>query len=117
MPAGQRRKAAVAAELAAARQAIAQARHQDAFRHLERAHVLGQSRTGTHVASHWAMLQWAWRNRDLREGVGQVMRLIAAVLITRVWVPLGNTGGANVSAIRPMPVPVDLQALLVTFDD
>jgi hypothetical protein len=27
-------------------------------------------------------------------------------------VPVGNTGGANVSATRPMPVPPDLQAIL-----
>jgi Protein of unknown function (DUF3703) len=26
--------------------------------------------------------------------------------------PLGNTGGANVSAMRPMPIPADLDAIL-----
>jgi hypothetical protein len=27
-------------------------------------------------------------------------------------VPVGNTGGANVSALRPMPVPEELRRLL-----
>jgi hypothetical protein len=37
---------------------------------------------------------------------------LAAALFSRLWVPVGNTGGANVSAFRPMPVPEDLQRLL-----
>ena len=37
---------------------------------------------------------------------------MTAALFSRLWVPAGNTGGANVSAMRPMPVPPDLQALL-----
>jgi hypothetical protein len=37
---------------------------------------------------------------------------VAAALFSRLWVPVGNTGGANVSAARPMPVPSDLQAIL-----
>jgi hypothetical protein len=83
-----------------------------AFHHLERAHILGQRHTGRHVKSHLGMLQVGWQRADARELLGQATRIVAAALFSRVWVPVGNTGGANVSAFKPMPVPPDLQALL-----
>jgi hypothetical protein len=83
-----------------------------AFGHLERAHILGQRSTRLHVRSHVGMLGLAWRRRDLPEIGGQLTRIAAAALFSRLWVPVGNTGGANVSATRPMPVPPDLQAIL-----
>lgn len=83
-----------------------------AFHHLERAHVLGQRSTRLHVRSHVGMLGIGWRRRDPREISGQLVRIVAAALFSRLWVPVGNTGGANVNAMRPMPVPPDLQAVL-----
>ena len=83
-----------------------------AFHHLERAHILGQRKTWLHLRSHVGMLGIAWQRRDLREIPGQLIRIVAAALFSRLWVPVGNTGGANVSAMRPMPVPPDLQAIL-----
>lgn len=83
-----------------------------AFHHLERAHVLGQRRTRLHVKSHLGLWRIGWLRGDRREVFGQSTRLIAALLLSRVWVPVGNTGGANVSAFRPMPVPADLRAVL-----
>lgn len=83
-----------------------------AFHHLERAHVLGQRRTWLHVKSHLGMWRIGWLSADRREVFGQSTRLIAALLLSRVWVPVGNTGGANVSAFWPMPVPEDLRAVL-----
>ena len=83
-----------------------------AFGHLERAHILGQRSTWLHVQSHVGMLGIAWQRSDVREVAGQVTRIVAAALFSRLWVPVGNTGGANVSATRPMPVPPDLQAIL-----
>ena len=85
-----------------------------AFHHLERAHILGQRSTRLHVRSHIGMLGIAWRRRDAREITGQLTRILTAALFSRLWVPVGNTGGANVSATRPMPVPSDLQAILDT---
>jgi hypothetical protein len=58
------------------------------------------------------MLAIAWQRRDLREIAGQLSRIVAAALFSLLWVLVGNTGGANVSAMRPMPVPPDLQAIL-----
>ncbi|MBP6626980.1 MAG: DUF3703 domain-containing protein [Arenimonas sp.] len=83
-----------------------------AFHHLERAHILGQRRTWLHVKCHLGMLQVGWQRRDSREVVGQLARIAAAAAFSRIWVPVGNTGGANVSATKPMPVPADLQAQL-----
>ncbi len=83
-----------------------------AFIHFERAHILSQRHTWQHMRSHLGMLGIGWRRRDLREIFGQCTRIVAASPFSRVWVPLGNTGGANVSPFRPMPLPADLQALL-----
>ena len=47
-----------------------------------------------------------------REVVGQSTRIVAATLFSRIWVPIGNTGRANVSALKPMPVPDELRAVL-----
>jgi hypothetical protein len=80
-----------------------------AFRHLERAHVLGQRSTVRHVRTHLAMLRVGWQRRDVREVSGQLTRTVAALLFSKLWVPLGNTGGANFSAMRPMSIPADLR--------
>ena len=83
-----------------------------AFAHLERAHIIGQRSTAAHVAAHVGMLRIGWRRRDAREVFGQMTRIVAATLFTRFWVPVGNTGGANVSAVRPMALPDDLLDLM-----
>jgi hypothetical protein len=56
------------------------------------------------------MLRIGWRRRDTREVLGQCLRLAAGGLLS--WagrLPVGNTGGADVPATRPMPVPEDLR--------
>ena len=83
-----------------------------AFRHFERAHILSQRHTAPHVRTHLAMLRVGWASRDARGVLGQLGRLPAALLFSRIWVPVGNTGGSNVSAFEPMPVPADLAVLL-----
>jgi len=84
-----------------------------AWAHLERAHILSQPLAGAHVRTHGAMLVAALRRRDTKEIVGQVFRFVVAgpgSLTGRY--PVGNTGGANVSAFEPMPIPEDLRAVL-----
>jgi hypothetical protein len=81
--------------------------------HLERAHILSQPMAGAHVRTHAAMLGAAVRRRDRREIVGQVFRIVVAgpgSLMGRY--PVGNTGGADVSAFKPMDIPSDLRAFL-----
>jgi hypothetical protein len=103
----------VEAELAAARDAERRGDAAAAFAHLERAHVLGQASTRLHVRTHWWMLVWGLRQRRATEIVGQLLRLAGAATKTPFGlVPRGNTGGVNVSPVRPMPIAPDLQRLI-----
>jgi Protein of unknown function (DUF3703) len=100
-------------ERAAARSARDRGDVAGEWRHLERAHILSQPMAGAHVRTHLAMLACALRRRRPREVVGQMLRLVVAG--PGSWTgryPVGNTGGADVSAFRPMPVPDDLRAVL-----
>ena len=108
----ERTRAAYTREMDAGRARYAAGDLDAAFGHFERAHILGQRRTVAHVRSHWWMLRTGVARGDWREIRGQVARILAAATMTRIWVPDGNTGGANVSAVQPMPVPEDLRALL-----
>ena len=59
------------------------------------------------------MLRWGLRQRRPREVAGQLLRVVGAATKTAVGgVPTGNTGGADVSPFRPMPIAPDLQSLL-----
>lgn len=82
------------------------------FRLLERAHILGQPWVIPHTVSHWLMLKVGWRRGDAREVRGQLLRLAAGGLLSLVgWLPEGNTGGADVSPVKTMPLPADLADL------
>lgn len=108
--------AAVQTELDRARTAQDAGDTAMAFWHLERAHVLGQPVTSSHVRVHWHMLVWGLRHRRPREMAGQVLRIVGAATKTAIgWIPTGNTGGANVSPFRPMPIPADLQLQIDRF--
>jgi hypothetical protein len=63
------------------------------------------------------MLRIGWLRRDSREVVGQLSRIVAAALLTRIWVPEGNTGGANVNATLPMPIPEELRVVMQQIED
>ncbi len=97
------------AEMRAAGNATRSGRLDRAFAHLERAHVIGQRNVAAHTLSHLGMLRIGFARRDFREIFGQLLRIPAALTKTLIWVPRGNTGGANVSAFQPMPVPDDLK--------
>jgi len=100
------------AELAAATDAAHQSDFATAFSHLERAHILSQKFAFAHAATHIRMLRLGWRTRDAREIFGQLTRAAAALVFSRIWVPLGNTGRASVSPFEPMHVPEDLANIL-----
>jgi hypothetical protein len=100
------------AEIGAARTATARGDVEVAFHHLARAHILSQRHTLAHVRVHWLMLHLGFSAGAWREVFGQPMRILAAALFSRLWVPIGNTGRANVSALKPMPVPHDLRSAL-----
>lgn len=97
-------------EMAAARTAEVPEKR---WRHLERAHIVSQPDPWLHTCNHAAMLLLAVRQRDRREAVGQVVRLIVAApgsLAGRY--PEGNTGRVAAGLLTPMPVPTDLAEAL-----
>lgn len=96
------------AELASARAARRTGGVDVAFHHLERAHILSQRHTLQHVYVHWLMLRLGAATGAWGEVAGQARRIVAAALFSRIWVPVGNTGRANVSAVKPMAIPADL---------
>lgn len=86
-----------------------------AFAHLERAHIIGQSFPIAHARTHWWMLKVGWKRRDFVEILGQIPRILGSLLLSRIWVPLGNTGGARVPSFKSMPIPEDLHSLLTKY--
>jgi hypothetical protein len=106
-------RAAWAAERNAAKDARRHGDDTAEWKHLERAHILSQPMAVAHVRTHVAMLSAGVRRHDRTEVLGQVLRVVVAA--PGSWTgryPIGNTGGADVSALRPMPIPDDLRAIL-----
>ena len=88
-----------------------------AFAALERAHVLGQIDFVPHLRVHWQMLRVGSSAGDRREVMGQLMRIALVPvghLVKRL--PVGNTGGANVSAFKPMAIAPELERLIEDRD-
>jgi len=103
----------VKSELAKAKQARSVRDARLEFSHLERAHVLGQESTYWHVKVHFMMLAWGLRNISMREIIGQIIRIVGAVVVTPLGVvPLGNTGGSNVSPFKKMPIDPNLESII-----
>jgi Protein of unknown function (DUF3703) len=110
--------AAWSVERSAARAARARGDAAAEWRHLERAHILSQPKAVLHVRTHVAMLAAGIRRHDRREVLGQLLRLVVAgpgSLTGRY--PVGNTGGADVNALTPMPIPDDLAPYLPAVTD
>ncbi len=83
------------------------------WRLLMAAHVAGQYRLRLHWDSHVRMLGQAWRERDLREVAGQLLRLALVPLGHALQrLPAGNVGRSTVSAFAPMQPPPDVETLL-----
>ncbi len=92
-------------ELRKAGQYLQQGDFAAAFTHLENAHVLGQESTYWHVLVHLHMMRWGLARKDINEILGQFIRIVGAALLTAVkGVPVGNTGGSNISPIKTLPI-------------
>lgn len=86
--------------------------YKTAWHHLERSHIIGQSYPLEHTYSHWLMLKFGFRQKDIKEIVGQIIRLLIGGWKSFInHVPLGNTGGANVPPLKRMPIPKDIEVL------
>jgi hypothetical protein len=84
-----------------------------AFMHLENAHVLGQESTYLHVKSHVRMLKWSITQKNYSEFLAQVIRIIGAATKTAIGlVPIGNTGGANISPFKSMPLSLENEKII-----
>jgi len=81
-----------------------------AWKHLERAHSIGQRYPYAHSYIHWKMLQFGFRIKSVREILGQITRLIFGGVKSFVGkIPVGNPGGANVPPLKPFPIEKELQ--------
>ena len=84
-----------------------------AWEHLERAHIIGQAYPFTHSYAHWLMLKFGLAIKDPVEIFGQIPRLMVGGVKSFVGkIPVGNTGGAIVPPLKPMPLPPDIDFLL-----
>ena len=100
-------------ERALARRARSTGDRAEEWLRLERAHILSQPLALAHLRTHLAMLNFAIRNCDRYEIAGQLVRLLVAGPGSALGrYPVGNTGGSNVSAVAPMPIPPELRAVL-----
>lgn len=100
-------------ELSLARQANGTGEMQREWRHLERAHILGQYQATRHFHVHVLMMIFSLRHFQILEFLGQIPRIILSIpgSITGL-APKGNTGGSNVGIFQPMEIPRDLEFYL-----
>jgi hypothetical protein len=78
---------------------------QNAWNHLERAHIIGQAYPYHHSYVHWKMLLFGIYIKDIKEVIGQIPRLLIGGVKSFVGkIPVGNTGGANIPPLKPLPI-------------
>ena len=107
------RRLAFSREIALSRELVAAGDPERAFRHLERAHVIGQTFVGAHSKAHWLMLKLEFRRRQVGAVLGQVVRLILGAIGSAVGVvPIGNTGGTDISMFKRLPIAPELQEII-----
>lgn len=103
-------------ELEAHKQSFAKNDLSASWRHLERAHILGQPWAMEHTQVHWLMLKFGFNIKSPREIFGQIPRLLVGGIKSFVGtIPVGNTGGANVPPLRPMEIPEDIKAKMEPY--
>jgi hypothetical protein len=59
------------------------------------------------------MLRIGWKTRSVREILGQLIRIPGGIVGSALGlVPVGNTGGSNVPAMKRLSIPDDLKQYL-----
>lgn len=82
-----------------------------AWTHLEKAHIIGQSYPYQHSLVHWKMLQFGIQIKSRKEIIGQIPRLFFGGVKSFVGkIPLGNPGGSNVPPLKSFPIDSEIQA-------
>jgi len=88
----------------------------NAWRQLERAHIIGQSWPKEHSYIHWLMLKFGFKIKSKKEIAGQIPRLVFGGVKSFVGkIPVGNTGGTDVGPLQPMEIPEDLQKMIKPY--
>lgn len=106
-------RAAFETEIAEAQRCFAGGQIDVGFRHLERAHVIGQAHVVPHVRTHWLMLKVEVRRRRPLAILGQAARVLLGALGSAIGVvPTGNTGGSDISMFRRLPIDPELQRII-----
>ena len=96
-------------ELSAYDSSLQENKLQQAWRHLEKAHVIGQAYPLKHTYVHWKMLQFGIKIKSLKEIIGQIPRLLIGGVKSFVGkIPVGNTGGANIPPFKHLPIEPEL---------
>lgn len=102
-------------ELEKGNQLLNEGKFQQSWRHLERAHILGQPYPFAHSFVHWKMLLFGIKTKNTKEIIGQIPRLLVGGVKSFVGnIPVGNTGGANVPFLQPMEIPDNLLNIIKT---
>lgn len=100
-------------ELSLARLAEKSSDFKIAWKHLARAHILGQYFAGPHLLTHILMFRLGFKTHNLSEILGQIPRLLLAA--PGSWTkraPIGNTGLSDVGIFHPLEIPDDLKQIL-----
>ena len=83
---------------------------QNAWYHLERAHIIGQQFPCQHTYVHFKMLQFGFKIKSTKEVIGQMPRLLVGGIKSFVGkIPVGNPGGANVPPLKSFPIEQEIQ--------
>lgn len=100
-------------ELGNAAKSMKKKQYLKCWRHLERAHILGQPYPWQHTQVHFRMMKFGIKVKNWKEVFGQIPRLLIGGVKSFVGtIPHGNTGGTNVSALDSMTIPNDLLAII-----
>lgn len=101
-------------ELKIYKKELASGNLKNSWKHLERAHILGQKYPFAHSLVHWKMLLFGFRIKSPKEILGQIPRLIIGGVKSFVGhIPEGNPGGANVPPLKPFPLEKELQEIFI----
>lgn len=86
----------------------------EAWRQLERSHVIGQAYPYQHSLVHWKMLVFGCKIKSVKEILGQIPRLLVGGVKSFVGtIPVGNTGGTNVPPMRSMPIQEEIKTIFI----
>jgi hypothetical protein len=106
-------KKAIETEMAIARKSYRDDELTTSMKHLEVAHVLGQRYAIPHIVSHWWMLKIGLKEGSMAKIAGQAIRIVLGAIGSTVGtLPVGNTGGTNISMFKRLPIDPAIRHLV-----